>query len=325
MSMSAQAEASQQLAKAARQVLDVSFRQEGLAKQVAQANDMDTHNDDAQQQQSLMTATGKVAGDLDALAQKSLATPPQVTAMLGDAMNKMQDGVRAFEKGNSLAGRVQGEEAYGLLNRAVVELNRSAQSSCSKPGGGQSSAQRLEQLMGQQESLNQMTQRLKQSLQNPQSLSQEERAQMSRLLGEQNAIQQKLQDIQRQAQEQRDLLGHLDKMQDEMHEVVKDMQSEQVDDETLRVQERIVSRMLDAQRSLHKRDYNEQRESRPGADIYSKGGAPLKENDRMKKLRRDIERALRSGTPEEYEDLVRQYFKAISEAERAPAPAPQTP
>lgn len=316
MSMSAQMEAAQKLSKAARQALDVSFRQEGLSKQVARAGDLEQSAGTARDQQSLLAATGRIVDELDELAQKSLSAPPQVSQMLGEAMSKMREGSRAYEKGNTLAGRVQGEEAYGLLNRAVVELSRSSQSACSSPSAGQSSGQRMEQLMGQQQQLNQMTQRLQQMLQNPHGMSPEERAQMGRLLGEQRSIEQQLQDIERQAREERELLGRLDKMQEEMREVVDDMESEQIDEQTLRTQERIVSRMLDARRSLHKRDFNEERESRTAADIQSRGGKPLQENDRMKKLRRDIERALRAGTPEEYEELVRQYFRAISEADR---------
>jgi chromosome segregation ATPase len=236
----------------------------------------------------------------------------------------MQDGVRAYEKGNPLAGRIQGEEAYGLLNRAVVELNRSASSSCQKPGSGQGKQQQqMEQMMGQQQKLNDATRQFSQRLQNPQGMSPEERSEMARLLGEQQSIQGQLEEIERQAREQRQLLGRLDKMQDEMQEVVQDMQSESMDEETLRVQEKIVSRMLDAQRSLHKRDFEEKRESRTADEIFSQGGKRIPENERLRKLRRDIDRALREGTPEEYEDLVREYFRAISEAPgTAPAPAP---
>jgi hypothetical protein len=231
--------------------------------------------------------------------------------------------VRAYEKGNPLAGRIQGEEAYGLLNRAVVELNRSASSSCQKPGNGSGTPQQMQDMMGQQQQLNDATRQFKQRLQNPQNMTPEERAEMSRLLGEQQSIQSQLQDIERKARESRELLGRLDKMQDEMHEVVQDMQSESLDDETLRVQEKIVSRMLDAQRSLHKRDYKEERERRTAEDIFSQGGKPVTESERAKKLRRDIDRALREGTPEEYEDLVREYFRAISEAPgTTPNPAP---
>lgn len=136
---------------------------------------------------------------------------------------------------------------------------------------------------------------------------------MARLLGQQQSIQSQLQDIERQAREQKELLGRLDKMENEMREVVEDLSGEGLDEETLRVQQRIVSRMLDAQRSLHKRDFNEERESQSGQDVFSKGGAQPKQSEQTKKLRRDIERALRDGTPEEYQDLVREYFRSIAE------------
>jgi DNA-binding transcriptional regulator YiaG len=262
MSMSAQAEAGEKLAKAARQTLDVSMRQEDVTKQAPPQPDPKLNGELAEQQQALMAAAGRVVNDLDELGKQSLAAPGQVTALLGEAMNRMQEGVRAYEKGNPLAGRIQGEEAYGLLNRAVVELNRSASSSCQKPGNGSGTPKQMEDMMGQQQQLNDATRQFKQRLQNPQNMTPEERAEMSRLLGEQQSIQSQLQDIERKARESRELLGRLDKMQDEMHEVVQDMQSESLDDETLRVQEKIVSRMLDAQRSLHKRDYKEERESR---------------------------------------------------------------
>ena len=324
MSMKSQADASAKLAEAARRTLDVSFRQEGLTRQPGTTSDANQKGDLAQQQQALAAATGRVVEELDALAHKSMAAPPQVTALLGQALRTMREGVDAYEKGNSIAGRAQGEEAYGLLNQAVVELNRSSSASCPKPGGGKGASQSMQQLMGQQQQLNDATRQFQQSMPSPQQLSPEQRAQMSRLLGEQRSIEGQLQDIQRQAAEQRELLGRLDKMQDEMREVVQDMQSESLTDETLRMQERIVSRMLDAQRSLHKRDYSEERESRGAGEIYSRGGRALPPDRKLEQLRRDVERALRDATPEEYEDLVRQYFRAISEAEGA-TPSQPTP
>ena len=322
MSMSAQMEAAEKLQKAARQVLDVSFRQENVSKQAPAHHDPEGHGEIAEQQQSLVAATGKVVEELDALARKSLAAPPQVPALLGEAIQHMQEGTRSYERGNPTAGRVQGEEAYGLLNRAVVELNRSSSASCSSPSGG-SSMQRMQEAMGQQQRLNDATRQLRERLRDPGNPTPEERAEMMRLMGEQQAIQGQVEDIERQARETRELLGRLDKTQEEMREVIEDMASENITDETLRVQERIVSRMLDAQRSLHKRDFNEERESRTAVDVFSEGGKQPQEAERLKKLRRDIDRALREGTPEEYEELVREYFRAISEAEGSPpSPAP---
>ena len=310
------------LQKAARQSLDVSFRQELLTRQAVEASDGETSGDLARRQQALRAATRKVSDGLEEAGKESTRVPQHISALLVQAMGKMTQGVDGYERGNVLAGRMHGEDAYADLNRAVIELNRSTQS-CQGGGGGggsPSSAERMGDMMGMQQRLNDATRRLQQSMPNPGQMSPEERAQMSRLLAEQRAIEAELRDIDRQAREQRDMLGRMDKMMDDMQEVIEDMQSDDLDQETLDLQERIVSRMLDASRSLHKRDYNKERESRSAGEVFSEGGGPLQEDEARRKLRRDILRALESGTPEEYQDLVREYFRAIAESEEPKLP-----
>jgi hypothetical protein len=180
----------------------------------------------------------------------------------------------------------------------------------------------MQQMTKKQQQLNDSTRQLRDRLKNPGQLSAEERGQMARMLGEQSALEQALQDIEKKAAEERDLIGRMDKMQQEMKEVIGDLESEALTEETLRVQEKIVSRMLQAQRSLHKRDYNKKRESRVGEEIYSQGGREIDEEEARQQLRRDIKRALESNTPEEYEELVRQYFRAISEVEEGAGETP---
>src|SRR5262249_12351043 len=141
MSMQQDAETTAALQKAARQALDVSFRQEDVTKESATAARTADEGDLAVQQQSLVSAAGTIATDPDAVSQKTSKAPSQVQAMLGEAMGRMRDGVRSYEKGDPITGRVQGEEAYGILNRIVVELNRSSSSSCQKPGNGQGAQQ----------------------------------------------------------------------------------------------------------------------------------------------------------------------------------------
>jgi hypothetical protein len=319
MSQNMDAEVAQALQDAARQSLDVSFRQEHLTRKAAPVGDYERTGDLARSQQALRSATGNVVEGLDDLGQKSMQVPEHIAALLGQSILKMGEAIDAYEKGNALAGRIHGQDAYADLNRVVIELNRSSKA-CQSGGGGMSSRQRMDQMTQRQESLNDATRQFHQRLPNPQQMSPEEREAMARLLGEQRAIQQELQDIERQAREQRDLLGRMDKMLEEMKEVVEDMESDALNDETMRVQERILSRMLQARRSLHKRDYNKQRESRTAEELFSEGGSRLEEDDQLSKLRRDILRALESGTPDEYQELVRLYFRAIAEAEEKEVP-----
>ena len=310
------------LQKAARQSLDVSFRQEVLTRQAVENGDTERSGELARTQQALRAATNRVTADLEAAGKESTQIPRQVSALLVQAMGKMTQGVEGYEKGNALAGRLHGEDAYGDLNRAVIELNRSTQG-CQGGSGGNPSAspsRRMGDMLGMQQKLNDATRRLQQSMPTPGQMTPDERAQMSRLLAEQRSIETELRDIDRQAREKSDMLGRMDRMLEDMKEVVEDMESEGVDQETLDLQERIVSRMLDASRSLHKRDYNKERESRSVGDVYSQGGGPLQEDEARKKLRRDILRALESGTPEEYQELVREYFRAIAEAEEPKLP-----
>jgi hypothetical protein len=300
----------------------VSFRQEVLTRQAVDNGDGEASGDLARSQQSLRAATDKVSNGLEEAGKASTQVPQQIVALLNQAMGKMTQGVDGYERGNVLAGRLYGEDAYADLNRVVIELNRSTQSSCQGGGSGgtPSSAERMGDMMGMQQRLNDATRRLQQSMPNPGNMTPEERAQMSRLLAEQRSIEAKLRDIDKQAREQKDMLGRMDKLMDDMKEVVQDMESEGVDEKTLDLQERIVSRMLDASRSLHKRDYNKERESRSAGEVYSKGGGPLQESEARRQLRRDILKALESGTPEEYQDLVRQYFRAIAESEEPKLP-----
>lgn len=323
MSQAMQAQMAEALNRAARESLDVSFRQETLAREMAPIGDYERTGELARGQQALRKATEQIVEELDELSKNNIQAPTQITALLGQVLGKMDQGVEAYEKGNGLAGRVRGEEAYADLNRVTIELNRSArasQSSCSNgtpmpsPGSGMGGA------MQRQKQLNDATRQFAERLPNPQNLSPEERARLAELMGQQRSIAGELGDIKRKAAEERDLLGRLDKMEQEMQEVIEDMESEQISEETLRLQEKIVSRMLQAQRSLHKRDYNKERESQVAGDVYSEGGQALKEEDYRKKLRRDIQRALESGSPEEYQDLVRQYFRAIAESEETETP-----
>ena len=317
MAQNMMAQMAEVLSKAARQSLDVSFRQETLSRELAPLGDYEGTGDLARSQQALRQATERIVDGLDEVAKQNIGMPTHIIELFGAALTKMDQGVDAFEKGNGLAGRVRGEEAYAELNRAVIELNRSARSCMSGCSGSgmPGSQQRMGQTMQKQQQLNDATRQFAERLPNPQSLTPEERAQLSQMLGQQRSIAGELRDIERQAAEQRDLLGRMDKMQEDMQEVIEDMESEELSEETLRAQERIVSRMLQAQRSLHKRDYNKERESESAGEVFSQGGAPLDADEYRKKLRRDIQRALESGSPEEYQDLVRQYFRAIAESE----------
>ena len=75
-----------------------------------------------------------------------------------------------------------------------------------------------------------------------------------------------------------------------------------------------MTRLLDAQRSLKKQDYNRKRKSKTGKDFVRNSPMPLPydRDKRNNSLREDLLRAMKEGYPSEYENLIKAYFRALS-------------
>ena len=105
----------------------------------------------------------------------------------------------------------------------------------------------------------------------------------------------------------------MDRIIEEMEEVIRDLEGGVLNEQTLRNQERILSRMLDAQRSVNSRDYEKKRRSVTAEDVFSNvpDGADARRTSQM--LREEIRRAMALKAPGEFEDLIRLYFRALAE------------
>jgi hypothetical protein len=115
--------------------------------------------------------------------------------------------------------------------------------------------------------------------------------------------------------EQQGAMGRLDDLAKEMEETVKQMREQNVDERLLKRQEKILSRLLTAQRSLRKQDFEEQRRSRTGVDAENPvSPAPvatgLSENEQ---LRRGILKGNQDPIPGDFRRIVDAYFRALME------------
>jgi hypothetical protein len=129
----------------------------------------------------------------------------------------------------------------------------------------------------------------------------------------QEMIRQGLQEVQQSLGDQSGVLGRLGDIGREMEELVQEMRHRGVDDRVLRRQERVLSRLLTAQKSLRQEGQKEERVSRTGqaadgrlspAD-YSSGPDPAEA------LRRGILRGGRDPVPGEFRRLVETYFRSL--------------
>jgi hypothetical protein len=145
-------------------------------------------------------------------------------------------------------------------------------------------------------------------------MSLEQQAQMARLAAQQAAVQKSLEQLAeeaRRAGQREKLLGDLEKIAEEMKEVVKDLENKNIASETLKRQDRILSRLLDASRSVHERDFEKRRVAEAGENVQRQSPPELNLENTLNRLQQDILKAREEGYSRDYQDLIRRYYEAL--------------
>ena len=326
-----QQEQQQQIAAEMRQAMhnlvELSQGQESIQSRTTRANGPASRLRDIQEdQRSLLNGTALVADALVNTAQKTFFVSPQVGHALGESLNRMQDASRGLSKRNRNEAAQQQTDAMEALNQTVLALQQ-AMNDMNASGASSGLMEMLQQLqsMSQQQSglndeLSQMMQQQGEGQPGQQQMSMEERARVARLAQEQEHIRKSLEQMQREQRQQADVLGRLSEIEREMKESVRQLQQQQMDPNLIERQQRILSRLLDASRSMRERDYKDARKATAGENLASRPSPaelPPGLFDFTQPVRQDLLRSMRGGTyPSEYEELIRAYFRALSEEPR---------
>jgi hypothetical protein len=274
----------------------------------------------ADRQTDLSEGVARVSDSLYTLAAKTPFISPKLGQALGRAMESLSSSGKDLAAGNRQRGEESGRAGSDALNEAVIELRQNESSMCQMPGnsnpGGKSKSmsQQMGEMGERQSQINRETKRIAQRLSEQMSMSANDQAEMQRLSEEQARIRQQVEQLQKEDEERNKLLGRLDQAQREMKEVEEALKNGNADGETQETQQRILSRMLDAQRSINRRDFDPERESRPGEDIArtSPGEIPadlLRESDR---LRLDLLKAEADRYPAQYRAFIESYLRSLN-------------
>ncbi len=91
------------------------------------------------------------------------------------------------------------------------------------------------------------------------------------------------------------------------------MNTEKLDDNIVQKQERILSKLLDAQRSINERDFEKNRESNTGKNLVRKspGDLNLSSGQGKNQITDELNRAVQEGYTRDYEELIRKYYEAL--------------
>jgi len=308
----------------------------------------------ARQQQQLSQQMRNLTDQMMSLGKQSFAVTPEMAGDLGDAMKKMGEATSSLEQRNGQQAGQQEGGALRSMNSAAQRMQemlgamqQGGQNGSMAAGMGMSTGQRLQQMAAQQQMINQaMAQQMGQSGQQGQGQQGENgqeggngqqgengqngngnsdqnggndpNGQMRRLRQQQQEVQRSLEEINREARQEgttrKNMVGDLEQAAHEIEEVLGQMNSGEITPETVRRQERILSRMLDAIRSARERDKEERRESRPGVDLPRTSPPELRFGESgpngADQLPQTAPQQKQQGYTPAYESLIRRYFES---------------
>ena len=299
-------------------ILSLSKEQEDLKNKLENVDPNSSQfEQNLQKQNDIKKNLNKLLDQMSELSQKTFAISPEMGKALGNANQKMNQSMQAMQNRNGSMATLSQGDAMMHLNEAANMMKSSLESMMqggSGSGGMMSLMQQLQKMSGQQMDLNNMTQMLQKMQQG--QLSPGQQGEMQRLAQQQQLIQKSLGQLNKEAKqsgESKKIPADLENIVNQMREVVTDMNTEKLNDELIQKQEKILSKLLDAQRSINERDFEKERKSESGQNFTRNSPADLNLNSQQgkDKLKDQLNRAVQEGYNKDYESLIRKYFDAL--------------
>lgn len=290
-------------------------------KLMNKTRDLSNFSDDfrrlGQSQKEISENMSKVIKEIIDLSKETFFLSPKTTQSISKSYGNMSKSLNALEERNKNNASKFQNDAMSNLNEAVIEMQNNLQSmSNSNSGSGfEQFMKQMQQMAGQQGQLNQQGMEMLQKQGNSGQLTPGQQGQLARMAAQQEALRKSLEQLNKEMGNRSDILGRIDNIGDEMKKVVKDMQTLNYDRRTIERQQNILSRMLDAQKSVRERQYSRKRKAEVGKEYARKSPSELAESidEEKAKLRKELKQALQEGYSIDYEKLIEEYFRNLNE------------
>ncbi len=302
--------------KVSRDLLEASFTQEAIMKEtrrLSYSSPLMTRV--ARKEANLRENLNAVTQQIIELSHQTFFISPRMNQILQQMYNNMDRALKQMEERNPHSAASYQQKAMAAMNQAILSMQ-----SAMKQLGQSSSASGFEEFMKQ---LQQMAQA--QGQVNEQSMSlfqqmQQGRLQLSedalaRLAAQQEMIRRSLQQLQQEQGYRRDVAGRLDGIAQQMEEVVKELKRKQLDRRVIERQQKILSRLLEAQKSIRERDQSRKRKAEWEKAPIVRSPAPidLQSIQQEDQLRRELLRSMEEGYSLEYRKFIQKYYDVLFE------------
>jgi hypothetical protein len=174
--------------------------------------------------------------------------------------------------------------------------------------------QQMEEMAGQQQGINNQGMQLALG----QMAAGMQQGMMQRMLSQQQGVQKSLQELMEEmAQSGTKGTGDLNGIGQDMEDVIKDLKHNRYTRKTQDRHQRILSRMLDSQKSMTQQGKKEERLSETASKIVTfsgPSGLPEDLGQRQSLTSEALNQAMKAGYTQEYMTMIRRYFNSLSQS-----------
>ncbi len=279
----------------------------------------------AQQQKKLRDDTKIIEDSLFALSKRVIQIQSFINKEIGLVNNNMDKAIEnlGFRNIPSLVNNQQ--YVMTSLNNLALMLsdvlkqmqedmkNAKPNPNCKNPKPGKSKKPSMKEMKEMQEKMNkEMEEMMKKGSGKGKGCSSQEIAKMA---AQQAALRKKLRDLQKELEKEGNgkKLGDLQKTQELMDEVEKEIVNKKITEETLRRQREILTRLLDHERAEKEQEQDEERKSNEGKEVRRELPPSLQEYLKQQQKGQELLRSVSPGLNPYYKEKVKEYFKSLEQ------------
>jgi hypothetical protein len=315
--------------KTLRQLLEnlvgLSFDQENLMKQT-QSTQINTpkYVDLVQQQYKIKNNFQIVEDTLVALSKRQTKLESFITEKVADIKQTTRKGLEQLEERQTgLAGEQQ-QRTMKSFNDLALMLAESLQQmqqqmgqmmdgdqQCNKPGKkgkGKSGNVPSDKMSEGQKDVNDALQKMKKGMQDGKNPSSQD---FAKAAARQSAMRNALRQMDKEKRQQGKGNPELQKAIDEMDKVETDLVNKRLTNETLKRQEDILTRLLEAERADREREYDEKRKAEQSKNYQQASPPSLQEYLKKREAEVELYRTVSPNLKPYYKTLVEDYLKKV--------------
>jgi hypothetical protein len=315
----------QQLRELLKNLINSSFEQEKVMQTIRTTNPADPNYGTLAQNQKNIKDNLKTAEDsLYSLSRRV----PQIQSTVNNEVSSINNHIDQAlgNLGERRTAEATNNQQYAMtsmnnlalmLSDALDQLQNSMNKG--KSGKGKGKQQSVSELAKMQQQLNKNMQKAREQMQQQgnQGKSQQNNGniseQLAKLARQQQMIRDALQKINRdENKDGKGGIGNLDKISQQMEQTEHDLVNRRISEETLKRQEQIQTRLLDADKAEQEREQDQQRESHAGKDIPPGYIKALQEYRELKEKQTEQVRTVPPAINFYYKLKIKSYFDLLN-------------